>query len=128
MKKYYSFLFAVVMLMSVNKKSFATHAAALDLSYACYGNNLYQFVVTFYRDCHGIQAPQTLKLYLSSVSCNFLDTDSYIMQKVYTTQGTDSISHLAGLCPDESSECVGGNYQGYEQYIYVVNVTLPMTC
>src|SRR5438552_172449 len=102
MKKYYFFLIAVIALMSFSRKSFATHAAALDLSYTCYGNNLYQFVATFYRDCNGIEAPPSMPLDLSSVSCNFADSTSYSMLLAYSTQGLDTISHLAGLCPDES--------------------------
>lgn len=69
-----------------------------------------------------------MRLDLSSASCNFLDTTNYFMILVYSTAGTDSISHLAGLCPDLNSECVGGTYTGYEQYIYAVTLTMPMTC
>src|SRR6187455_2543 len=128
MKKYYILLIAVAVLLSIGKKSFATHAAALDLSYTCYGNNQYQFVATFYRDCSGIAALESLPLEISSASCNWADSISYSMILVYSTAGTDSISHLAGLCPDLNSKCIGGNYTGYEQYIYALTLTLPLTC
>jgi gliding motility-associated-like protein len=98
----------------------------MDISYACYGNDLYQFYVTFYRDCIGIAAPPSMKMYLGSDNCAYLD--SFSMNLVYSTQGSDTISHLAGLCPDAVSQCAGGTYTGYEQYIYAVNVTLPMIC
>lgn len=119
-------LCALTVCLFSQKSSFATHAAGMDISYACYGNNLYQFYVTFYRDCIGIAAPASMKMYLASDNCAYLD--SFSMNLVYSTQGSDTISHLAGLCPDAISQCAGGTYTGYEQYIYAVNVTLPLVC
>ncbi len=104
----------------------ATHAAGMDLTYTCIGNQTYQFVATFYRDCSGISAPTQLPLELLAVNCNY--TVTHYMSLVYTTMGSDTISHLAGLCPDLNSKCVGGPYQGYEQYIYAIVVTLPIIC
>ncbi|MFI5135707.1 MAG: hypothetical protein ACHQD9_07630, partial [Chitinophagales bacterium] len=118
--------FIVLFSFSTTEKCFATHAAGMDISYACYGNNLYQFYVTFYRDCIGIAAPPSLPLYLTSASCAY--DDSFVMNLVYSTQGSDTISHLAGLCPDLHSQCAGGTFTGYEQYIYAVNITLPQVC
>ncbi|MEO5675525.1 MAG: hypothetical protein ABIQ74_12860, partial [Chitinophagales bacterium] len=128
MKNFLLCVLPLIAMICIGKKTFATHAAALDLSYACYGNNQYQFVATFYRDCIGIDAPSSLVLHLSSISCNFNDSTSYTMELVYSTNGSDTIAHLAGLCPDLKSECNGGNYTGYEQYIYAVTVTLPFEC
>jgi gliding motility-associated-like protein len=125
MKKIFPCLLLPV-LFFIPVKSSATHAAGMDISFACYGNNLYQFYVTFYRDCIGIDAPPSMKLYLASDNCAYLD--SFNMTLGFSTQGSDTISHLAGLCPDASSQCVGGTYTGYEQYIYFVNITVPEIC
>lgn len=114
-----------VTLAKINTAS-ATHAAGMDLSYECVGNNQYLFYATFYRDCIGIDAPFVLPIDISSASCGYNQTFSASL--VYSTQGSDTISHLAGLCPDLNSQCTGGNYTGYEQYIYAVTVTLPFAC
>ena len=107
-------LISAICLVSIVKTSplFATHAAGMDLSYQCLGNNQYLFYATFYRDCHGISAPSILPIDISSVSCGYQMTYDAVLS--FSTSGTDSISHLAGLCPDVNSECVGGNFTGYE--------------
>ncbi|HYV93693.1 MAG TPA: hypothetical protein VE978_18100 [Chitinophagales bacterium] len=116
------------LILLINQKSYATHAAGLDLTYQCIGFSEYTVTVTFYRDCNGIEAPPDFPLEISSVSCGFADSTSFSMPLIYTTQGSDTISHLAGLCPGNSSQCAGGNLQGYEQYIYVLTITLPFVC
>jgi gliding motility-associated-like protein len=98
----------------------------MDLSYICTGNNQYLFYATFYRDCIGIEAPSSLPIDISSASCGYNQTFNADLS--YSTFGSDSISHLAGLCPDLNSQCLGGNYTGYEQYIYAVQVVLPFDC
>ncbi|MCS6917963.1 MAG: hypothetical protein NZM08_09825, partial [Chitinophagales bacterium] len=125
MKNFYRLFVALFLLLPVRKAG-ATHAAGMDLSYTCIGNQTYQFVATFYRDCAGISAPTQLPLDLTAVGCNYVVT--HYMSLVFTTQGSDTISHLAGLCPSYNSTCVGGPYQGYEQYIYAIVVTLPIIC
>ncbi|MDW8392970.1 MAG: PKD domain-containing protein [Chitinophagales bacterium] len=125
MKNFYR-LFIALFLLLPGRQARATHAAGMDLSYTCIGNQTYQFVATFYRDCAGISAPTQLPLDLTAVGCNYVVT--HYMSLVFTTQGSDTISHLAGLCPSYNSTCVGGPYQGYEQYIYAIVVTLPIIC
>jgi len=110
---------------SVNS-AYATHAAGMDLSYQCLGGNQYLVYATFYRDCNGIEAPPFLPIDVSSIACSYSFT--FTANEVFSTQGSDTISHLAGLCPGLNSQCVGGNYQGYEQYIYSVVITLPSEC
>ncbi|MBA2407861.1 MAG: hypothetical protein H0V65_07705, partial [Chitinophagales bacterium] len=126
MKKFIQCLtIALLAFMQINTAS-ATHAAGMDLSYICTGNNQYLFYATFYRDCNGIDAPTSLPIDISSASCGYAQT--FNADLVFSTYGSDSISHLAGLCPDLNSQCLGGNYTGYEQYIYSVQVSLPFTC
>ncbi|HYV94240.1 MAG TPA: PKD domain-containing protein [Chitinophagales bacterium] len=125
MKRFiHSTAFALSFLLA-SSNCYATHAAGMDLIYTCLGNNSYHFVCTFYRDCHGINAPDSVILDISS-TCGF--NDSYIMDMSFSTEGSDTISYLAGLCPSASSECVGGTSPGYEQYIYEITVTLNQSC
>jgi hypothetical protein len=98
----------------------------MDLTYQCLGGNQYLFVATFYRDCNGISAPSFLPIDVSSIACTYQQT--FTANLVYSTQGSDTIAHLAGLCPGLNSQCTGGTYQGYEQYIYTAVVTLPSQC
>lgn len=120
-------LLAIITITGLNiNAAHATHAAGMDLSYQCVGNNQYLFYATFYRDCNGIEAPFSLPIDIFSISCNYNAT--FTANLVFSTQGSDTISHLAGLCPGFNSQCVGGTYTGYEQYIYSVVVTLPFEC
>jgi len=116
------------LMVMMNQKIYATHAAGLDLTYQCVSLNHYLVTATFYRDCNGIEAPPSLPLEISSVSCGINDSTTYFLTLVYSTQGSDTMSHLAGLCPAVFSQCTGGNLQGYEQYIYQQTIVLPQTC
>lgn len=126
MKKYILSVFLFLFLSGNINTAFATHAAGMELTYQCLGNNQYLFYATFYRDCHGISAPEFLPIDISSVSCSYSET--FFANLLFSTQGSDTISHLAGLCAGFNSQCVGGTYTGYEQYIYSVTVTLPFSC
>ncbi|HRP61603.1 MAG TPA: hypothetical protein PK833_15130, partial [Vicingus sp.] len=49
--------------------AFATHAQSADITYQCLGGNQYEIQVSFYRDCAGVAAPNTVSVNLSSASC-----------------------------------------------------------
>ncbi|MEY4926619.1 MAG: hypothetical protein RI894_1055, partial [Bacteroidota bacterium] len=59
-------LFVVLALLSAlfSNRVAATHGVGADLHYVCLGGNTYQFELSFYRDCAGIQ-PSTPTLNVS---------------------------------------------------------------
>src|SRR6185436_499742 len=69
-------LFFVLIFSVQSRNAFATHAAGADLTYRfiSHSNSLgdvYEITGTFYRDCSGVAAPNSLDIVISSASCNY---------------------------------------------------------
>jgi len=119
----YRVIFWVLLLfisLTVNNL-FATHAQSADITYQCLGINQYEVSVSFYRDCAGVNAPNTITVNTSSLFCNqnFNTTLSQI-----TGTGLD----VTPICNTLTTICNGGAYPGVEEYIYRGVITLPMSC
>ncbi|MBL4594011.1 MAG: SprB repeat-containing protein, partial [Flavobacteriales bacterium] len=112
------FLFVSVL---INKNSFATHAQSADITYQCLGPNQYEISVSFYRDCAGVNAPNTITINTTSASCaqNFNTTLSQI-----PGTGVD----VTPICATLTTQCNGGNTPGVEEYIYRGIINLPNQC
>jgi gliding motility-associated-like protein len=119
---FYPFLLLIVIFVSTTfNKTFATHAQSADITYQCLGNNQYQINVSFYRDCSGANAPNTITINTSSNQCgqNFNSTISLI-----PNTGID----VTPICNTLTTVCNGGNTAGVEEYIYEGIITLPTFC
>jgi hypothetical protein len=106
-------------LLVCSQEAKATHAMGADLTYTCIGNNQYAVTLSFYRDCNGINIPNTASISWSG-SCG---------------SGTEritrsSITDITPICPGiVGSACNGGNgVFGIEQHIYTGVITLPGNC
>lgn len=125
MKKNYSLLtiFWLIsfFLFSFSQKAFATHAQSADITYQCLGGNQYQISVSFYRDCSGVNAPNTIAIDVASASCNQNFTTT--LNQIPGT-GVD----VTPVCNTLNTVCNGGNYPGVEEYIYQGIVNLPANC
>ena len=112
MRIIYLLLLAALFVFCNVLTSRASHAAGMDLTYQCVGANQYLFAVTFYRDCYGISAPLSMTLQVTN-NCTGAVT-SYDAGLFSSTQGSDTISAMAGLCPGLQSKCLDPNspYQG----------------
>ena len=114
-----------VMLLSIsiflNRKANATHAQSADITYQCLGANQYEISVSFYRDCAGVNAPNTITINSASATCaqNFNTTLSQI-----PGTGID----VTPICNTLATECNGGNTPGVEEYIYQGIINLPNQC
>lgn len=120
----YRIFFWVVLLfisLIINKNTFATHAQSADITYQCLGGSQYQISVSFYRDCAGVSAPNTIDIISSSASCaqNFTTTLSQI-------PGTGN--EVTPICSSVTTVCNGGSLPGVEEYIYRGIITLPAVC
>ena len=100
---------------------FATHAQSADITYQCLGNNQYQIQVSFYRDCAGVAAPNTVAVNLFSATCN---QDFNITLNKIPGTGVD----VTQVCNTINTQCNGGTYPGVQEYIYQTIVTLPAQC
>lgn len=108
-------------LFLTQQKASASHAESADLTYTCIGGNQYQVKLSFYRDCAGVAAPQTVNIDISSFSCN--QNFSITLNQANGT-GID----VTPVCPNMVTNCSGGQYPGVQEWVYIGNVTLPAAC
>jgi gliding motility-associated-like protein len=97
----------------------ASHAAAIDLTYACLGNNQYQFTLTFYRDGCGITAPTSFNLAYTGCGVNGNLT--------LTQQSNVNVTPLCSSFQN-STCCGGGTLSCFFEVVYTGVVTLNTSC
>lgn len=114
-------LLLIVTILLFYKAGKATHAQGADLTYSCIGNGQYELKLSFYRDCAGINAPNSITVDASSAQCN--EDLNVTLDQV---QGTGN--DVTPICNAASTECSGGNKPGVEEYVYTGTVTLPQQC
>ena len=90
-------------------RSHATHLSGGEITYSCLGGNNYQFTVTLFRDCAGIDIAASPILDLNSPCGN--------MSVTTTLATTEEVSQL---CPQDlgSSTCNGGNLPGTMRFMF----------
>ena len=98
-------------------KAFATHSEGADITYKCLGGNQYEITVSFYRDCHGVNAPVAADVNFSSLSTN--QNFNLTLQPI---PGTGQ--EIPIVCSSALTECQGGTYPGVQEWIYRGVVTL----
>jgi hypothetical protein len=111
-------LVSIFLLFSQNKVK-ASHYAGGEITYTCLGGYSYLITYTFYRDCSGVPAPQSISINFecsSNISINFAST----LNKV-----TGTGQEITPSCPTAPTYCSGGNSLGIQEYVYQAQVTLP---
>src|SRR3989304_9157794 len=88
----------------------ASHAQGADLTFQCLGGNQYQFSLSFYRDCGGVNAPNNVTINLTSVTCN--QNLNATLNPIPNT-GQD----VTPVCPNVITQCNNGPYPGVQEYI-----------
>lgn len=109
-------LVLLVSFLTLSNKTYATHAMGGDIWYECNGGNSYTIFFAFYRDCNGVNAPNTVTIDYGS-SCT--GTSSVTLNQVPGT-GQD----ITPTCPGQQTTCAGGNFPGVEKYVYSATVNL----
>lgn len=99
----------------------ASHAQSADITYQCLGGNQYQVSLSFYRDCAGVAAPNSVTVNVASASCN-----QNFNVTLNPIPGTGI--EVSPICVSMNTNCNGGNYPGVQEWIYQGIVTLPMAC
>lgn len=105
------------------KSASASHIMGSDITYRCLGGNQYEIVVTVYRDCSGIGAPNSIPVDITSncgnqtITCNGLTSDPNLWG-----------AEVSQLCPTALSTCQGGPFPGVQVYTYVGQFTLTPGC
>jgi hypothetical protein len=111
----------ILFFIQLSGEAYATHAQGGDLTYTCLGGNQYQLRLAFYRDCAGSNAPGSVNIDLSSVSCN-----QNLTTTLYPIPGTGI--DVTPICLQLTTECAGGTYPGVQEWIYEGTITLPQAC
>ncbi len=113
-----SILFLLVFIPKIK----ADHSMGADLAYTCVNENTYNFVLTFYRDCSGIEAPSSVTVDINSNSCGLSSNAFLLMQ--------GSPENVTPLCTTEypNSTCDAGSFQGVEKYTYSGSFIFPEAC
>ncbi len=123
MKNYIFKISLFIFVFLSNQNVFATHIAGGNITYSCTGNpNEYLITLTLYRDCSGVNAPNTPSVNFSN-SCGLANPGPLAL----TINNILSLE-ISGLCDLTQSTCNGGVLPGYEQYVYEGLVTLPGPC
>lgn len=120
-RNYLRLLLSILAFNFASTESYASHAQSADLTYTCLGGNQYQINLSFYRDCAGVAAPNTVNITISSATCgqNFNTT----LNRIANT-GND----VTPICTNMQTVCSGGNYPGVQEWKYSGIITLPMQC
>jgi gliding motility-associated-like protein len=120
-RNYLRLLLSILAFNFASTESYASHAQSADLTYTCLGGNQYQINLSFYRDCAGVAAPNTVNITISSASCgqNFNST----LNRIANT-GND----VTPICANMLTVCSGGNNPGVQEWKYSGIINLPMQC
>lgn len=106
--------------------SFASHAAGADIQYSYLGtdtagNSTYRVTISFYRDCSGIPAPNSMNINVKNILCN-TSTDNTLIR-------IDSqLLHFYSPSYINNTVCTGGNLPGYQKYVYESIINIPFGC
>lgn len=120
-RTYLRLLMTIITLVIITNKSYATHAQSADLTYECLGGNQYRINLSFYRDCAGVAAPNTVTITVSSITCgqNF----NTVLNQIPNT-GIE----VTPICANMTTVCSGGNNPGVQEWRYSGIINLPMQC
>ncbi|MGQ0828904.1 MAG: PKD domain-containing protein [Bacteroidota bacterium] len=111
----------IVLFIQTCTEAFASHAQSADITYKCLGGNQYQISLSFYRDCAGVNAPNTATVNISSASCG-----QNLTATLNPIPGTGV--DVAPICTQMATQCTGGTHPGVQEYIYRGIITLPAQC
>jgi len=114
------FLAFFFLLSGQSQEAKASHAMGADLTYECLGPNQYRLTYSFYRDCFGIDAPDSVRVNYTSTCFGGGD--------LYLTPNPGSPNRISATCDGVATTCDGGTYTGIEEWIYSGIVNLPGPC
>jgi gliding motility-associated-like protein len=98
-------------------EAYASHSEGSDLTYKCLGGNQYELTVSFYRDCHGVNAPAA-----ATINCSSITTNQNFTLTLQPVSGTGQ--EIPVVCSSALTECQGGTYPGVQEWVYKGTTTL----
>lgn len=119
-KQFFYFLFFLSTLFK-GDSCFASHAFGASLTFFSSSSNTYTIEYTLYRDCTGIQAPDSVQIDITD-SCAF-GARSLFIQKFGIGSALEST-----CTTDPVTTCNGGTFIGVQKWTYRGTVTLAGSC
>ncbi len=113
-------LMLIFFLIFFTQEIYASHIIGADLEYQCIGNGQYEITYTFYRDCYGIDAPQTFV-------CNIENACGFPAMSVTLNRITVTPTQLVPSC-GLVTLCDGGTAPGIQKWLYTGIAILPAEC
>ncbi len=117
------FFFLMSMSLLNSKSTFATHSAGAELSYTWISGNNFEVKASFFRDCAGVSAPNSISLNVKSASCG--KNIDFTLNKE-----AGPIQEITYPCYTVQTKCTNSSspYLGYQKYVYSNIITLPQQC
>ncbi len=120
MKYFYIKILILVSICFISSNyTYASHSAGGYITYKYLSPNTYELKYIMFRDCGGIQEPDSLEINISN-SCGFPISNIYLNK-------IDSGFQVPMLCTS-STICNGGFNYGVEKYTYKDTILLPGQC
>ena len=130
MKKLTQFLAVCIALLCFSTEVKATHAAGAELVYEWLNGSTYRFTFKFYRDCSGLADAPTSLNFCYYNNCNQPNSIPVAATRPAFYPGTNipNGSPVSLGLPRISDRLYGGSIPGYEEWIYIADITFPSQC
>lgn len=115
----HKFPFFIVALLCFSQNIYASHLSAAEFTFEHVSGNDYIVSLYVYRDCNGINVPQTVLVDMNSANCAVNNQITLLK-----TSGPTMVTTIPGA----QTTCMGGMVQGYEEYVYSDTITFPNQC
>lgn len=129
------FKIAAILCLSLSyitpNNTYANHAAGGEIIYSHISDSAYQFILKFYRDCGGPQAPASFNLCIFNTCTNQMVTvPMALWGGTLPPDNRPNGSPVSPGCSNTHTSCDGFNaVPGYEEWWYSCIVTaLPLKC
>lgn len=104
-------IFIVIIFITIYGSAYASHVQGGEITMRCLGGNQYEIRLALYRDCAGVNAPNSVSINYKSTSCG---QNKYVTLNKIPNTGIE----VSPLCPSATSRCNGGSLPGVQEYIY----------
>lgn len=129
MKNRYLFIFLLVICIGGVTKSYASHIAGGELIYTWVSDSTYEVTFKLYRDCTGVNVPNTLSLCYKN-TCNSISYTKTLTLAATINGGQANGSQVSSGCPGYPTTCssISSNIYGFQEWWYQAKITLPSRC
>jgi gliding motility-associated-like protein len=107
-------------------KVYASHAAGAELLYEYVSGTTWKFTMKFYRDCSGINEPNSFCMGIANTCAG--TTFTITLNKVASTTSNPNGGIVNTGCDSSYTNCAGGTLPGFREWVYEGTASLPAQC